>query len=283
VRDFLFGMLLVFNVTLTLKPYIMKSYAKKCTTSHGNEKQEHHMRKHDANLRKNGLLHFQIGLIISLLTSYLLLEAGFPVLQAKTDEVKLDLIEFLDEPPVPDFVPYVPPTEKQPIPDAPPPIDPIEITIIDDGPDKNETKVAPTEPDVIASIDSIAYIEPIIDVGSVPYEKVEVVPIFPGCESLSTNKERRICMSKAINKIVQKNFKTSLGEFYGLSGKQRINVQFKINKEGKVSDVKVRGTHPALEKEAKRVVHLIPDMKPGKQRDKKVEVIFLKPIIFNVQ
>ena len=41
--------------------------------------------------------------------------------------------------------------------------------------------------------------------------------------------------------------------------------------------------HKELEKEARRVVGLIPNMKPGKQRGKPVKVTFDLPITFNVQ
>ena len=58
---------------------------------------------------------------------------------------------------------------------------------------------------------------------------------------------------------------------------------FGINKQGEVSDVKVRAPHKSLEKEAARVTGLIPQMKPGKQGNQEVDVVFLKPIIFKVQ
>ena len=69
----------------------------------------------------------------------------------------------------------------------------------------------------------------------------------------------------------------------GLSGRQRISVIFKIDKTGSVTGVRARAPHPRLEKEAQRVINLLPKMKPGKQRGKAVIVPYSLPIIFQVQ
>ena len=58
-------------------------------------------------------------------------------------------------------------------------------------------------------------------------------------------------------------------------------VQFAINSKGEVVDVRVvRGVHPALDKEAKRVIESSPKWSPGKQRGKAVKVQFTFPINF---
>ena len=112
---------------------------------------------------------------------------------------------------------------------------------------------------------------------------VERVPVFPGCEYLSDNVERRECMSSEIEKIIHRRFNTSIASEIGLKGNQRIYVNFIINKEGQVADVKVRAPHPKLEKEAKRVINMIPKMLPGMQNNKDVAVMFNLPIIFDVK
>ncbi len=90
-------------------------------------------------------------------------------------------------------------------------------------------------------------------------------------------------MSAKINKFVQKKFNTDLAGDLGLTGRQRINVIFKIDKHGNVVGVRSRAPHPRLEKEAARVINLLPKMKPGKQRGKAVTVSYSLPIIFQVQ
>jgi len=64
---------------------------------------------------------------------------------------------------------------------------------------------------------------------------------------------------------------------------QRISVVFKIDKTGHVTDIKTLAPHPKLQEEAERVVNIIPDMQPGKQRNIPVGVIYSLPIIFKIQ
>ena len=116
----------------------------------------------------------------------------------------------------------------------------------------------------------------------VPFSTVQNVPIFPGCDK-GNNEKRRKCMSQKITKFVQKEFNTDLAGDLGLSGRQRISVIFKIDKNGDVVGVRARAPHPRLVKEATRVVNLLPKMKPGKQRGKAVVVPYSLPIIFQVQ
>lgn len=90
-------------------------------------------------------------------------------------------------------------------------------------------------------------------------------------------------MSEKISKLIRKKFNPDLADGLGLSGKQKIDVQFKIDKTGKVTDIKTRAPHARLEKEAERVINKIPQMTPGRQSNKNVGVICSLPIIFKVQ
>ena len=83
--------------------------------------------------------------------------------------------------------------------------------------------------------------------------------------------------------FVNKKFNTDLAGDLGLTGRQRINVIFKIDKTGNIVGIQARAPHPGLEKEAKRVIGLLPKMKPGKQRGKAVTVPYSLPILFQVQ
>tara|TARA_R110002167_G_scaffold22899_1_gene81547 strand:+ start:529 stop:2163 length:1635 start_codon:yes stop_codon:yes gene_type:complete len=116
----------------------------------------------------------------------------------------------------------------------------------------------------------------------VPFGVIDEVPIFPGCESRTTNDERKKCMSDKIAQHVNINFNTKIGKENGLTGMQRINVIFKINNKGNIVDVRSRAPHPALETEAIRVIKMLPKMIPGKQKGKVVTVPYSLPIIFQV-
>ena len=78
------------------------------------------------------------------------------------------------------------------------------------------------------------------------------------------------------------NFNTDIAKYLGLSGIQRISVIFKIDKNGNVVDVRSRGPHPSLEKEAIRVINMLPRIKPGTKNGKPVIVPYSLPITFQV-
>lgn len=64
----------------------------------------------------------------------------------------------------------------------------------------------------------------------------------------------------------------------------RVTIQFVVNKDGSIVDVKVlRGVDPYLDKEAVRVVSSMPKWKPGKQRGKPVRCKFTVPVTFKLQ
>ncbi|MCB4799763.1 energy transducer TonB [Neotamlana laminarinivorans] len=120
------------------------------------------------------------------------------------------------------------------------------------------------------------------DMVDVPFSVIEKVPVFPGCENLKTNTDLRKCFSEQVSAFVADNFNTKIASSKGLTGRQRINVIFKINKNGNVIGVRSRASHPDLEAEAKRVVNSLPKMIPGEEKGKKVNVAYALPIIFNV-
>jgi protein TonB len=54
--------------------------------------------------------------------------------------------------------------------------------------------------------------------------------------------------------------------------------------DGGVSDVSVaRSVSPGLDKEAVRVVKMLPKFKPGKQQGKAVRVYYSLPVLFKLQ
>lgn len=120
------------------------------------------------------------------------------------------------------------------------------------------------------------------DALEVPFAIIDEVPIYPGCESLVTNEERRQCMSEKISSFVNTHFNTNVVKGLGLTGRQRISVIFKIGKDGKISDVKSRAPHPALEEEAIRVINSLPSFTPGINNGKNVIVPYSLPIVFMV-
>lgn len=118
--------------------------------------------------------------------------------------------------------------------------------------------------------------------GDVPFAVIESVPVFPGCEGLATNEERKECMSQKISEFVAKNFDTGLGKDLGLKGTNQVYVQFKIDKTGEVVDIRARAPHPDLQTEGERVIGKLPKMQPGQHKGEKVGVLYSLPITFQI-
>ena len=124
--------------------------------------------------------------------------------------------------------------------------------------------------------------EDIKDPDEIPYAVIENVPIYSGCDKTMSNRDLKACMSTRIGNLISRNFNLKLANSLNLpAGKVRISVIFKIDKEGNIIDVRARAPHPELEKEAIRIIHLIPKMQsPGFQRGKPVIVPYSLPIVF---
>ncbi len=135
----------------------------------------------------------------------------------------------------------------------------------------------------IVEVEEVEVAEEEEEIADVPFAVIENVPIFPGCESMKNNEARKACMSEKVSKLVNRKFNTELGGELGLSGINKIFVQFKIDRSGNITNIRSRAPHPRLQKEAERVIKLLPKMTPGKQRGKPVGVLYSLPITFKVE
>ena len=240
--------------------------------------------KHDANLQKNSALYFQVGLILCLLVTYTLFEMKF-----ENKSVLLSQVEIDD--PLAEVTPEVFRMEEN----TPRQIEQNKPTVLLNQapiikPDDFETpsEVFLTEPEI--------YQKPVnpdhINLVAAPEGDepeifnilgVEQVPIYPGCEAATTNDERRSCMSDKLSALIQQRFDTSIASDLGMTGVQKIYVQFKIDEKGNVTEIISRAPSQKLEDEAKRVLSKVPQLTPGKQRQRPVSVMYTLPIIFDVQ
>ena len=108
------------------------------------------------------------------------------------------------------------------------------------------------------------------DASEKAYEKVEVMPEYPGGE-------------QAMMKFVASNVKYPQAAIdKNISG--RVLVGFVIEKDGSITDVKVvKGIGGGCDEEAVRVVKSMPKWKPGKEKGKAVRVSYMLPITFKLQ
>ena len=227
---------------------------------------------------RNSGIYFAIGLNLMLLLSWRALEYR----TYERDDVAIDVVEMQSE-----FEEEIPIVNVNTPPPPPPPIVMSEaVEIVEDAEEIEETVIESTE---IGQDDAI---EAIVDVGDVEVEEldedvqvafavIEDVPVFPGCEKLS-KKATKDCFQKKVQQHVASNFnypQTALD--LGIQG--RVSVVFVIDKTGHIIGIRSRGPDNILEKEAERIIGLLPKMQPGKQRGKAVKVSYAIPIFFKFQ
>lgn len=113
----------------------------------------------------------------------------------------------------------------------------------------------------------------------VPFTIIETPPTFPGCEEGDKK-----CFNKNIQRHVARNFDSKLPNKLNLpSGRKRVVMMFRIDKKGRVVNIRVKAPHKEIEKEATRILELLPVMKPGKQRDEVVAVKYTLPMRIDVK
>lgn len=261
----------------------MKPFVKKTT-----EQPTKRADKKSVNIRWNSTSYFQIGLIVSMLLAFGAMEITYEVTPDIFSDDGFTLTE--DHGPT-KYVLDLPKKQevalvKKPviIPQVRKRIDLTKLKpVIDstpiDGPDISPTDFPPVD---LTPTTGSTTTKPPVDYGARNVVNVEHVPVFPGCEALAGNKARVDCMSSKIAAFVNKKFRTD--DFDDLSGDpiQKIYVQFKIDKSGKVVEIKARSDHEKLENEAKRVIAKLPVMEPGKQGNTPVDVIYVVPITLQI-
>ncbi|HBC05890.1 MAG TPA: energy transducer TonB [Aequorivita sp.] len=232
-----------------------------------------------ADVGRRSMLFFQLGMVVMLFLAWQAIEwKSYD--KSDNDFGKLDVGEELEE--------EIPVTQQltPPPPPPPPPPAPEVIDVIEDEEDVEETIIESTETNQEEKIVEVKEIKEEVveeEIADVPFAVIENVPIYPGCEGEKSNDAKKRCMSSKISEFINKKFDTNLASDLGLEGRQRIAVQFKIDKSGRVVDVRARAPHPRLEREAMDVVQSLPNMTPGKQRGKPVGVLYSLPIVFDIQ
>lgn len=229
----------------------------------------------DIEVGRNSSLYFAIGIILMLLATRGLLEY-------KTYDKASINIGILDiEQEFEEDIPII--NVNEPPPPPPPAAVTEDLIVVEDVEEIEETIIESTEIDQddaieerIIKAEDIAVEEVEEDI-VVPFAVIEKVPIFPGCKG--TNQELKACFQEKVQEHVIKNFKfPEQAQEMGIGGK--VFVLFAIDKNGYITDIKSRGPDKILEKEAERIISILPNMIPGKQRGKPVKVPYSIPIYF---
>ena len=170
----------------------------------------------------------------------------------------------------------IPITEQEEIKQAPPPPEAPKVEEVLEIMD-NDAKVE--ESTIQASDDTQAAVEVKYTPVEVEEEEVEEQQIF---QIVEEQPEFPGGMGACMKWLGQNIKYPTIAQENGVQG--RVIVQFVVNKDGSIVDAQVaRGVDPHLDKEALRVVGMMPKWKPGKQRGKEVRVRFTLPVMFRLQ
>lgn len=222
-----------------------------------------------ASMDNKRFLFTEIGMIIALLIvwgafSYTSKEKKVATLEADQTVVEVeDMVPITEEtPPPPEAAPKIPILSDQ-------------IDIVDDNIKVDDSMFQNIE-DSNEGFEIMDYIESApeeetIEEEAIPFQLVEEKPSFNGGDA---NEFSKWVNSRLVYPEIAKE--------NGVQG--RVTLQFTVNADGTVSNVKVlRGVDSSLDKEAVRVVSSSPKWKPGKQRDRAVKVTYTFPVIFQLR
>ncbi len=222
-----------------------------------------------ANLENKKLLFFEIGLMLSLSVVYFAFEWTTAEKQVAVLEETTQVVEVED---------MVPITQETPPPPPSAPSIPVlsdQIDIVDDEIQVDDNLFMNLEDDASMGVEIMDYVEnveeEVVEEEAIPFQLVEEKPSFMGGDANA--------FSKWVN---ERLVYPEIAKENGVSG--RVTLQFTVNTDGTVSNVKVlRGVDPSLDREAVRVVSMSPKWTPGKQRDRAVKVTYTFPVIFQLR
>ena len=222
-----------------------------------------------ASMENKRFLFTEIGMVIALLIvwgafSYTSREKKVATLEADQTVVEVeDMVPITEEtPPPPEAAPKIPILSDQ-------------IDIVDDNIKVDDSMFQNIE-DSNEGFEIMDYIESApeeetIEEEAIPFQLVEEKPSFNGGDA---NEFSKWVNSRLVYPEIAKE--------NGVQG--RVTLQFTVNADGTVSNVKVlRGVDSSLDKEAVRVVSSSPKWKPGKHRDRAVKVTYTFPVIFQLR
>ncbi len=222
-----------------------------------------------ANLENKKLLFTEIGLILALLVVYFAFEWSTAEKQVAVLEDTTQVVETEE---------MVPITQETPPPPPSAPKIPVlsdQIDIVDDEIQVDDDMFMNLEDDSNMGVEIMDYVETVeeevVEEEAIPFAFVEEKPSFMGGDANA--------FSKWVN---ERLVYPEIAKENGVSG--RVTLQFTVNTDGSVSNVKVlRGVDSSLDKEAVRVVSMSPKWTPGKQRDRAVKVTYTFPVIFQLR
>jgi periplasmic protein TonB len=230
--------------------------------------------------------HVLLGWIITVLSTGLVL--AYPKIaewikgQTATEEPVLKTVKYTDlapPPPIQNTPPppqvNIPPPVKTIIKYLPPKVTDKEIVEEEEMPTIEEVKQNDVGSENIEGTGEVIFEEPVEEV----VQEEDEDKIFMVVEQQAEFEGGL----QALGKFIQKNLRyPASARRMGTEG--QVFVSFVIDREGKISDIQVvKGISADCDKEAMRVVSLMPNWKPGKQNGRPVKSRFVLPIRFRLE
>ncbi len=212
-----------------------------------------------ANLEGKKLTWVLLGLIFALAAHFV----AFEWTQYEKEGETGDIVDAGDIVLEEEIIPITMP-EKKTVPPPPQAVSQAEVlNIVEDDAEIEETTIVSAEDqsEFVEITDDVPIVVEEPEKEEEIFQVVENQPEFPGGMA-------------ELMKFLQKNIKyPSICHEQGIQG--RVIVQFVVNTDGSIVDAQVmKPVNPYLDKEALRVVSIMPKWKPGEQRGKKVRVRF---------
>lgn len=222
-----------------------------------------------ADLEGGKTMSILMGLVIALAVMFVAFEWGTrEVLVATASDGVADII-------AEEEIEITRPENTPPPPPPPPPPAVVEVlNVVEDDVEIEQQDILSSE-DNQSEAQAQVYVPPAVveeeeESAQQIFTVVEEMPEFPGG---NTELLKYLATSIRYPVIAQEN---------GIQG--RVTCSFVVNRDGSVVDAEVvRGVDPSLDKEALRVIGLMPKWKPGKQRGKPVRVKYIVPVTFRLQ
>ena len=146
-----------------------------------------------------------------------------------------------------------------------------------------ESEMVAYDPEYPVSVEVAENAEEYAD-EAVPFAVVEQIPLFEACKNVE-KKDQMNCFHEEMKKHIEKHLKYPK-EAKDNKVESKVTVLFEIDKNGKVTNIKVRGKQTEFkslfEEEAKRIISLLPNFIPATQRGKIVKVSYAIPINFKL-
>lgn len=244
--------------------------------------------KKQINISWNSRVFFQVGLIVSLLATFFVMELEIGMAPNATVASKDILWEEIPNIEYTVLKDAVEPPKEQPkketrrdIVMATTPVSTQNFVPVENDTDVLEGKIADSETPWVAP--------PVVTAGTdatppvtTTVLGVEHVPVFPGCEGAIGNDAKIACMSSKIKSFISKRFNTDKFDYFEPGSVQTIRTFFTIDSNGAIVEIMARATDKKLETEAKNVISKLPLMQPGRQGDTPVNVTYAVPIHFQI-